>query len=328
MKEVSVIMGNDEVYPLLSNGNTENVLGTNSKKQIWGYLIIFFSACLFSFVDFLIKIATTELNIPAQNILFVRGVIFFVLSFSCSVMNQSLHELLSITKVQRFAIIGYGLVLAIFQLLLYKALRSISVGDITAIMYTCPAFTILFSLLFLSEPVKKVDFFVVSLEIGGIVLISNSAETEFDKSSKAEILALLFSVCLPILIAFSFILIRLMGEELDPVLTLLPTSVCFVLLAVFEGGYLTFHECWEYGVRGMSILIGTAVLSFFLTFMMIKGFQLCPAGPGSIVKTGGLPVAYLFGTVFLGEELRWQSISGSAVIIIGILIRGIDMHTY
>lgn len=289
-----------------------------------GGIYLTISAVLFATVDFFVRLGTSQLFIPPSEYLFVRTSIHIIAAAVYLLIFYSRASFNSLTSQHKKAIILYGITLGFFNISLFKALEQVPVGEVTAILYSNTVFTLLFSFLFLSERIDLMQLLSIVLGIIGVILVT---DVSFQHSSAgAPLMGYIYAMLTPVLMALSYISIRFTNDSVPAILLVLAAAMCgFCISFVLDGAVTPAYVLATYGPEGAALLLGSASISMFLLYFVVAGFQLFPAGPGAVLSTLAVPIAYFDGAVFLHEIPHTKQIIGSVLIVLGTALVGYDM---
>jgi len=218
----------------------------------------------------------------------------------------SLHGFLFVTLA---AIIGFG----VGDTLLFKSINLIGVSRSYTIAYTYPLFTMLFAVLFLSEPFLLTHLLGTVIIFIGVVGVSVNSNTEVNRGNSEGLLAALATA---LLWAIGTILIAL---GLDEMSTILANTVRFPLLFIF---LLPISRFWRKKLRltkkDWVFLATSGILGMTLGgIAFLFSVQLIGATRATSLSSSSPVLASLMSSLFLKEKVTWRIIASSIMVVLG-----------
>lgn len=208
------------------------------------------------------------------------------------------------------AIIGFG----IADTLLFKSINLIGVSRSYTIANTYPLFTMVFAVLFLSEPFLLTYLLGTVMIFIGIVGVSVNNNTEV-KREKSE--GLLAALATAVLWAIATILIALGLKEMS---TILANTVRFPLLFIF---LLLISRFWRRKLRltmkDWIFLATSGILGMTLGgIAFLFSVQLIGASRATSLSSSSPVLASLMSSFFLKEKVTWRVIASSIMVVLGV----------
>ena len=218
----------------------------------------------------------------------------------------SLHGFLFVTLA---AIIGFG----VGDTLLFKSINLIGVSRSYTIAYTYPLFTMLFAVLFLSEPFLLTHLLGTVIIFIGVVGVSVNSNTEVNRGNSEGLLAALATA---LLWAIGTILIALGLNEMS---TILANTVRFPLLFIF---LLPISRFWRKKLRltkkDWVFLATSGILGMTLGgIAFLFSVQLIGATRATSLSSSSPVLASLMSSLFLKEKVTWRIIASSIMVVLG-----------
>ena len=221
--------------------------------------------------------------------------------------NLSFYGFLFVTLA---AIIGFG----VGDTLLFKSINLIGVSRSYTIAYTYPLFTIVFAVLFLSEPFLLKYLLGTVMIFIGVVGVSVSSNAEVNRENYRGLLAALATA---ILWAIGTVLVALGLNEIS---TILANTVRFPLLFIF---LLPVSRFWRKKLRltkrDWIFLATSGILGMTLGgIAFLFSVQLIGASRATSLSSSSPVLASLMSSFFLKEKVTWRVIASSIMVVLGI----------
>lgn len=337
-----------QLVPSVSDSGAANE--TKPPFPFAGIAASLLGSVMFSFSTLFIKLLPDSDGFEEKaKALFFRGVFMSIIS-STIILKQGSNFLVPRDEVWVNAARAVFGTLAVFGS--YCALKYISIGDATAIVFSSPIWTSILSHFILKEPLQWIQLLALPISLFGIVLIahpslivgvdniSRSSHTQIDPNISQLINGTIFSqeqsLNLPtvdtnngldleqrglgILIALltSFLVsgtyIVLKFRKKTPIQTTTFWLSVFVTVST-----LLFMSVFGFGDIPASwsewaLLIGNGVLSWLGQTLLQWAFLHESASVLSIMRSMDVAVTFTLGALFLEEDIYWTSILGSAII--------------
>lgn len=174
----------------------------------------------------------------------------------------------------------------------------------------------------LHEAVGLLHIVASFLSFTGVFLVSNpelSLET-FRSHSSPEILGVYLALVSALLAAIAFTTIRYMGTRVSFMASVLSFGIFVSAIGAMIGG-TSIRPL--FAKKETAFLSAIMCISGFLGQCLISsGFQHCSVGVGTLLRNTDVPMAFLFGVLFLGEVPHIVSLFGSALVVSGSIIAG------
>lgn len=333
---------NDEVSPLVQptrNGEASNQQSNDHgsmyqfgiSPEIRGMLYIMIAACSFASLDIFFRLASFVLGIYPDTVLFVKSLITLIIGAIYSWFFVPISSLRTLTTTNRIFIVVYGVLCSSFLLLWFRTLQLLPVGDAMAILFANPAVTMILSYFLLSQPFGLTEVAVVVTTIVGVYLITGHSFNIFKADAIAtpmdevKFQGYMYALGAMILNSLTFISNNKVGTSVAPMFIVFVVSAIQVVLCTLTGGAVSLKEFLSYDITGIVICTVSGILSVIFASIIVRGFQLCPPGPGSVVKTISLPVAYIEGIFMFGDRPHWHQIIGALLVVSGTIVTGMKL---
>ena len=202
--------------------------------------------------------------------------------------------------VQR-VLLGFAGVTCIFA-----AVRAIPLGDVTAIAWAAPIFTLVFAAAFLGERVRATRWTAACVGFAGVLVVMRPSAAAFEP---AALLALLAAVCVGAEVAT----IRLLASR-DPTLTVLAINntlgaVIAVLVAAPFAVLPSGPQLLALAGVGVVMVTGQAIL--------LKALAIAEASAVAPFYYATIAWAAAYGALFFDEAIGWRFLAGAALIAAG-----------
>jgi drug/metabolite transporter (DMT)-like permease len=292
-----------------------------------GYPIALVSAAILSTTAIFIRYLTVNYQLPALVLAFWRDV-FTALTLILALAFLR-PALLRVKRPDFYYLLGYGLLLAVFNALwtLSVALNGAAVATVLA--YCSAGFTALLGWWLLHERLDWAKLLAVALSLGGCVLVSGALDPAAWQTNLIGILTGVFS-------GLCYAIYSLMGRSaaqrgLNPWTTLLYAfafAAVFLLVANFLPGFSLPGAAKNPGellwlglaLDGWGILLllaaGPTVAGFGLYMVSLS---LLPSSVANLIVTLEPAFTAAIAYFFLGERFTFVQIAGSLLILAGVV---------
>ncbi|MCL4296473.1 MAG: DMT family transporter [Anaerolineae bacterium] len=292
-----------------------------------GYTLALISAAILSTTAVFIRYLTQTYHIPSLVLAFWRdGLVALTL---LPVLGRLCPRLLPVKRPHLIYLVGYGLVLAVFNALwtLSVALNGAAVSTVLA--YCSAAFTALLGWWFLNERLDWAKLLAVVLCLGGCVLVSGALDPAAWQTNWVGILTGIFS-------GLGYAVYSMMGRSasqrgLNPWTTLFYTfgfaTVFLLLFNLLPGGVLPSAAARPADLFWLgNSLAGWGILFLLAAGPTIAGFGLynvslgyLPSSVANLVATLEPAFTAVIAYFLLGERLTWVQLGGSLLILTGVV---------
>jgi len=223
--------------------------------------------------------------------------------------NRSDWVLLAVTGVLSFSL-NYGL--------LFWGEQYISSGLAALLQATIPAFGLVIAHFYLpGERMTPGKVVGVLMGVAGVaVIFSNQLAVSGSRALAGSGALVLSSIC----VAYSNVLLKAKGTNLDPAIIAAGQMVCGLvpLLVVgipLEGNPFHYHWTTMAVVALFYLAIIGSVVAFLLYYWLVHNMDVTKTMLIALVTP---VVAVTLGMLVLSEELNWRTLAGGAMIMLGI----------
>ncbi len=292
-----------------------------------GYGIAVISAAILSTTAIFIRYLTQTYHLPALILAFWRDV--FVMLTLLAALGILRAQLLRIKSQHLGYLIGYGLVLALFNSFWTLSVSLNGAAVSTVLVYCSAGFTALLGWWFLKEGLHWAKFVAIAVCLGGCVLVSGALDGAAWSGNLAGILTGITS-------GLFYAIYSLMGRSasqrgLNPWTTLIYTfgfaAVFLFLFNILPGGVLpgSAHQLPDFLWLGNSS-VGWGILFLLAAGPTVAGFGLynvslsyLPSSVANLIVTLEPVFTTITAYIILGERLNGIQIGGSLMIMAGVV---------
>lgn len=300
----------------------------NTSTTTRGYIVALLATLCLSTTAIFIRHLTLTYSIPALVLAFWRDV--FVVLTLLVVLKLTRPGLLRIPRANLAYLVGYGLVVALFNSLWTLSVSLNGAAAATVLVYCSAAFTVLLGWRLLKEPLTGGKIAAVVLGLGGCVLVAEAYSSAAWSANLAGILT-------GVLSGLSYALYSLMGRSaaqrgLNPWTTLIYAfgfaSVFLFFFNLLPAGTLPGAasrpaDFWWLGTTwpGWLVLFALAAGPTVLGFGLYNvSLSLLASSVVNLIATLEPAFTALIAYFLLGERLGIIQLFGSALIVGGVII--------
>lgn len=292
----------DETIPFLSKCPESN--GLQSSQDIRkGHLLMLFSAIGFSALSILQRLAQTQFHITSGSALFIRGSLLFICTTIILPFMTELRSQWNLPLRIKVYLLLRGILGATVVALNLISLKHIPAGDSVAIFFTSPVFTMFFAKIFLAEPITWVHGFASCLSIlGCIILTSPNFETDPNQiSAYNRLVGSSCALLAAIFLSTVYIFLRKIGTSVHYMTSIFSLSICITVGSICAGAAINPFALSPSEIPGVVTMIFATIFAFAGQIGLNRGIQLCPAGPGALIRNIDVPLVYFLAVLFLHE---------------------------
>lgn len=290
-----------------------------TEKQIGGALIVFTGAILFSAKAVLIKIAY-QYGIDSLSLLLLR-MVFSVPFFILTAILSSRRSEEKITKkdwgwILFLGLIGYYLA-SYFD---FEGLNYVSAGLERLILFIYPTIVVVFSAFLFGNKVGKKEIISLLLTYSGIafaVINDFHVSQEKEKIILGGILIFGSAVTYAGYLIGSGKLIPKIGAVRYTSYAMIISSLAVIIHFILTNNINIFGYRWEVYTIGVVMAIFCTVIPGFL---ISEGLRIIGSGRSAIIGSIGPVSTIILAAIFLNEEITWWQITGTAMVLAGVLL--------
>lgn len=274
-------------------------------------LSAFFNAVMTIFVD----IAETKFNLPFTTSLFINTIITIFLAVGVIAQGRHFH-LFSLPKVQIARLVAAGILGGASATFMYSSLTHISAGMATTLFYSCPAMTAILCTLAFGEPFTMRLVFVLFLNVAGIAMVSHPAMSP-DESNNA-IWGVVEALLGAFAAALSFVFIKWMGTTVHYSHNMLAYGLGCAVMSMMMISRKEVTQVFD-NTTGSLLAVASAASSFVSKSALNHALPLCPGGSGLVVRSLSVPMTFILGLLFIGQQLTLSGILGAVLVLLSVV---------
>ena len=294
----------------------------NRNIYITGFILTFIGSILFSTKAIFVKLAFANTSVDAISLLALR--MFFSVPFYLAIafFYSSKEGNIKFTKLQWAKIIFLGIIgYYLSSLFDFIGLQYISAGLERLILFLYPTFAILLNAAVYDKKINRVQKLALLLTYAGIA-IAYFGELKLDDANpdflKGTFFIFLCALSFSIYLVGSGRLIPAVGATKFTAYTMTAASVG-VFLHYFISGNSNLHfstPVLGYGI--MLAIIATVIPTFFIS----NGLKKIGSNNVAIISSIGPVSTILQAHFILGEKLIFAQVTGTILVIAGVLLTG------
>lgn len=300
-----------------------------TKRPVFGAVLAFSAALLFGLNASTTKVVMSAGVTPEQIVLFRS---FSTALIAALIMLATNPQSFSVKKHEWKFLIAFGVIgVALMQWSYSNAVKNLPVGIALLIEYTAIIIVPLASyLLFKEKPARKL-WFGVALVLGGLMVVSKVWDSQLNP------VGILFAFSAAIFLSVYFIMGEKSQQTRDPISTLFYTMLVSSIFWMLFGSWWDFDFSitakaidLEGNLSGITapawlLIIWIGVLGSFapMFFSFVALGHLNATGVG-VISTAETVFAFLFGYLWLGEEMDFLQLVGGTLVIAGIIVAQIS----
>lgn len=279
------------------------------------YLYVIIAAVLWGIIGIFVNKLYAFGFAPAQ-IVSVRAIGASLMLVLYLLITNKTYLKIKLADIKYF--IGTGIVsFAFFNWCLFIAIKTTSLSVATILMYTAPAFVMLFSAVLFKEKLTKVKIASLILTFIGCILVTGYFQSSEQKISAIGILAGLGS-------GLGYALYSIFGKyALEkyhpmtiPVYTFVAASIGLIPFTDFKGIAASFSN-----IHVIFYILALGLFSTVLPFMFYtKGLSKLESSKASLIATLEPVVASLVGFTIFKESVTLSKVAGIALVITALVI--------
>ncbi len=171
---------------------------------------------------------------------------------------------------------------------------------------------LLFGSIALQERVRPQIALAAFFSLLGAIMVTDP----FKQEKPTSILGVILGFSAATLSALQYTTLRALATQVSFLASVLSFGVFSALLGLLTGGTMHLFK----STSNTSIAVFSQFLAVCAQCSIAKGSEYCTAGKGALVRNIGLPLAYIFGVVFLEEVPNIVSVSGGIFVLVATLI--------
>ncbi|WP_394366305.1 DMT family transporter [Winogradskyella undariae] len=263
------------------------------------YMVI--SALAFTFLNVFVK---TLNDFSVYQIVFFRSLGSLFFTFPYLLKNK-----ISILGNKRGLLVLRSIFGLISMTLFFLSIKYIAMGTAVSIRYIAPIFAAFFSLFFLKEKVRPMQWLFFGIAFLGVLILKG-----FDSEMQVE--GVVYALISALFSGLIFITIRKIGSNDHPVVVV----NYFMVISTVIGGFLTINS-WvtPVGIEWL-ILMSLGVFGYFAQLYMTKAMQVGETNQVAPLKYLEVIFTMIIGLVWFGETYTMWSLLGILLIVFGLTL--------
>ena len=291
---------------------------SDAKRQVFllGLALAIVGAALFSGKAIVVKLAY-RYGVDATTLIALR--MLFSAPFFAVVYLWTAGKAAPMSRADHLRLIAIGLLgYYAASYLSFLGLMYVSAALERLILYLTPTLVLLFSVLFLSKRLQRVDLVALSLAYGGIVLVFwHDLRLEGRGILMGSALVFGSAICYASYLVMSGELVRRIGAiRLTAYASIVSTVAVLIQFAALNPLASLVQPAEVYWLSLVNGLFCT-VLPMFATMMAVERIG---AGSTSLAGMVGPVVTIALAHVFLGEPVSGSQLAGTALVLAGIFV--------
>jgi len=291
---------------------------SDAKRQVFllGLALAIVGAALFSGKAIVVKLAY-RYGVDATTLIALR--MLFSAPFFAVVYLWTAGKAAPMSHGDHLRLIAIGLLgYYAASYLSFLGLMYVSAALERLILYLTPTLVLLFSVLFLSKRLQRIDLVALSLAYGGIVLVFwHDMRLEGRSILMGSALVFGSAICYASYLVMSGELVRRIGAiRLTAYASIVSTVAVLIQFAALNPLASLAQPAEVYWLSLVNGLFCT-VLPMFATMMAVERIG---AGSTSLAGMVGPVVTIALAHVFLGEPVSGSQLAGTALVLAGIFV--------
>ena len=204
--------------------------------------------------------------------------------------------------------------------------RKMNIGDATAIIASASIWAGCLARAILKEKYTLVNLFAAIFGVVGVILIAKPGAlfTEIYHRGESSVPWAFATFGASLMLAFSFLCARGVGEAIHPMKIVLYTAIVeflsgFVIDLSINRSPVIPPCDW---VRGASLACGIGAT--VANLLIVRGLSLENSGPATLMINTETMFAYIFQVTLFNTAPDWLSLLGAGIIVCAVLLQGID----
>jgi len=283
-------------------------MNDTGRSSVIPFSVACFGIATFAAMDAFMKGLSIELGV--YNAMLWRTSIALLIAATLFVLGRKSWPSMSAIRVH----IWRGAITSVMAFLFFWGLIYIPLAEAVALSFIAPLIALYLAAVLLHETVgsKAIWASVIGL-IGALVIVAGKVDGDYDDDVGKGIAAILVSA---LLYAYNLILQRQQALIAEPI------EIAFFQNATVVAIYLCLAPFLAV-VPTMSIvpdLVATALLGIISTLMLSWAYARAEAKILIPVEYTAFIWAAILGWVIFAEALSWQTLAGTALIVVGCLV--------
>ncbi|MBA2377085.1 MAG: EamA family transporter [Actinomycetota bacterium] len=294
----------------------------DARERLVGIFLVASAAAIWGTLGLVARVVYGE-GVSFEALVLTRAGGAFLVVLAFVILTGKISSL-KVRGRELYSLVPLGVVaIGCFYLLYFYTIGESGVGTAAVLLYSSPAFVVIFARIFLKESLTFIRIAALLLTASGIGLVVGA----YDLSS-LDIRT--FVVLTGLGAGLSFAMYSVIGK---PLTARLPAHVinCYMLgigaVVLFIAAIPTLDTLAGLSAGAYVLLVVSALVqTAFAYALYTTGLKRIEAGQASIVATVEVVVAGFVGAVFLAEELTALKILGAFLVISGAVLAQVRLR--
>ena len=190
----------------------------------------------------------------------------------------------------------------------FESLNYLAVGTAVSLRYTSPIFAAIFSLIFLKEHIKPIQWLLFILAFIGVLIIKGFG-------IDVNTIGLLLVIISALFLGLIFVVIRKLGNKEHPLVII----NYFMVMAFVFGGVMSINYWKNPTLTELLLLSSLGVFGYVGQLYMTKAFQLHETNVIAPLKYLEVIFMIIIGATWFGEVYNLWTLLGILLILLGLI---------
>ncbi len=310
--------GNDETKPLLPQFRP--LYSDTDQNETLGIFMLLISGLFFCAMTFSVRYVLVYEGISVPTIMLLLGSSQTILALLYAVLFSNPFQIFRVPRRLLPLLFVRGAVGGTAEAFCFLTLTYLNHGMTTSIYFTNPIFTMALSSMFLGENAGTVQVVAGLVTIIGVFFVMNPTLDVGDVKDPNYFIGVACGLVASGFVACTMICVRSLGSQIHYMSNVLAFGTGVTVLGVAMGGTSTLSLEPTKG-----LVLGTlgCASGFIGQCLFNKALQHVRAGPGSVVRTIDVPLAFVLGVVLLDQVPHFLSLLGAFLVVGGVTAIGV-----
>lgn len=289
-------------------------------KNLVGVMLVFIGAVLFSSKAILVKLSY-QYEVDAVSLLALRMIFSLPFYIAIVLISNKKTERPDVSKANWLKVIFLGIMgYYLASYFDFTGLKYITAGLERLILFIYPTLVVLISAVVYKKPIRKKEVFALLLTYGGIgIVVFNDLSIHQNNAIKGSILIFFSALTYAIYLIGSGKLIPVLGTIRFTAYAMIVSTIAVLLHYLLLENISIFNLPSEvYGLALLMAVFATVIPSFCIS----EGIRMIGSSSASIVGSVGPISTIILAYIFLGENITLNQLSGTILVLAGVLIVG------
>ncbi|MBP2645581.1 MAG: protein of unknown function transrane [Firmicutes bacterium] len=279
----------------------------------YGYILVVISAVFFGASSIVCKF-TYATGLAPVPVLLMQGVLSCAISWGWVLVT---NQAAGISRSLLLPMLAQGIIGSFLtSLLFFIALDEMGASLTTLLVFSYPAFVLVYNAIFVGRNVTPVEKIVLVMAFLGIVFCVDLPQLGLSHMSTKGILLALGAA-----ITYAFMNIngeRLLAEVALPVVTAWTQTLSLMMLVAIYQPVWMLDVSLSWQQLGLLATGGGTLLIPIMIYM--AGLKRIGAGIASILSTAEIPITLFLAWLLLGETLSLLQVAGGMLIMLSVMV--------